>query len=291
MYRGVFTALVTPFRKDRSIDEVLLRKLVDRQIEAGVDGLVPMGTTGESPTLSHNEHIEIVRSTVDQAGGRVPVIAGAGSNSTQEAVDLTKRAKDAGADAALHVSPYYNKPTPEGIFLHYRTIAEEGRLPVIIYNIPGRTGINIDNATMLRLTEIENIAGVKDATGNLPQLMELMARKPPDFCVLSGDDNMTLPIVALGGDGIISVASNLIPGQMKEFIQAALKPNLGKARSIHFRLLPLFKVLFIETNPIPVKTAMAMSGLIEEIFRLPMCPMLTENRSTLKAVLAESKLL
>ena len=287
MFAGVYTALVTPFQSDGSVDQDSLRKLVDFQIQSGVAGLVPMGTTGESPTLSHEEHIDIVRIVVEQAANRVPVIAGAGSNSTIEAIDLSRRSRELGVTATLQVSPYYNKPTQQGLFEHFTKIADEVDLPIIVYNIPGRCGVNIANETMLRLAEHKNIVGVKEATGNLPQAMEFISLKPKDFVVLSGDDNMTFPLVALGGNGVISVASNLLPKEMADFVGQALEGNLAEARRKHFDLLPLFKGLFVETNPIPIKAAMSMKGLIKEVYRLPMCPMQRENREGLKSLLEE----
>lgn len=291
MFKGVYTALVTPFRNNGSVDESGLRKLVDVQIEAGVAGLVPMGTTGESPTLSHDEHIEIIRLVVEQTANRVPVIAGAGSNSTAEAINLTKKSRDLGVAATLQVAPYYNKPTQPGLYEHYTKIAEEVDLPLIVYNIPGRCGVNISNDTMLRLTKHKNIVGVKEATGNLPQAMEFLSRKPDNFNVLSGDDNMTFPLIALGGNGVISVASNLIPKQMSDFVGQALAGNIAEAREKHYELLPLFKGLFVETNPIPVKAAMSMKGLIREVYRLPMCPMQQTNREMLEKLLKSLGLL
>ncbi len=287
MFAGVYTALVTPFQSDGSVDQDSLRKLVDFQIENGIAGLVPMGTTGESPTLSHEEHIDIVRIVVEQAASRVPVIAGAGSNSTVEAIALSRRSKELGVAATLQVSPYYNKPTQQGLFEHFTKIADEVDLPIIVYNIPGRCGVNIANETMLRLAKHKNIVGVKEATGNLPQAMEFISRKPKDFVVLSGDDNMTFPLVALGGSGVISVASNLLPKEMADFVGQALEGNFKEARRKHFDLLPLFKALFVETNPIPIKAAMSMKGLIKETYRLPMCPMQRENREGLKSLLKE----
>ena len=291
MFEGIYTALVTPFQNNGSVDESGLRKLVDFQIEGGVAGLVPMGTTGESPTLSHDEHVEIIRLVVEQTANRVPVIAGAGSNSTAEAINLTKKSRDLGVAATLQVAPYYNKPTQTGLYEHFSKIAEEVNLPLIVYNIPGRCSVNINNDTMLRLTKHKNIVGVKEATGNLPQAMEFLSRKPDNFNVLSGDDNMTFPLIALGGNGVISVASNLIPKQMSDFVGQALAGNIAEAREKHYELLPLFKGLFVETNPIPVKAAMSMKGLIREVYRLPMCPMQQTNREMLEKLLKSLGLL
>ncbi len=291
MFEGVYTALVTPFLDDGSVDEPALRQLVDRQISEGVQGLVPMGTTGESPTLSHDEHVEVVRLVIEQCKGRVPVIAGAGSNSTKEAVGLSRKVRDLGATALLHVAPYYNKPTQEGLYLHYSRIADDVDLPCIVYNIPGRTGRNIENDTMLRLARHPNIVAVKDATGDLDQTMDLIARKPDSFVVLSGDDNKSLPLIALGGKGVISVVSNLIPRRLSEFIKLAVGGRMDAARKEHYALLPLFRALFIETNPIPVKAAMALKGLLKETYRLPMCPMAPGNREVLVRVLKELNVL
>jgi 4-hydroxy-tetrahydrodipicolinate synthase len=291
MFKGVFTALVTPFAKEEKIDEKALRRLIHRQIEAGVQGLVPVGTTGESPTLTFDEHCRVIRIVVDETRGRVPVIAGAGSNSTAEALELTAFAKSAGAAASLQVAPYYNKPTEDGFFRHFTAIADKVDLPLIVYNIPGRTGKNIENSVLLELAKHRNIVGVKEASGNIAQVMDIIQAKPKDFAVLSGDDNLTLPIMALGGDGVVSVASNLIPKSMAELTGQALAGKWDEARALHYSLLPLFKAIFIETNPIPIKAALAMKGLIEETYRLPMCPLKPANREKLKKTLEELKLL
>ncbi len=291
MYEGVFTALVTPFTEEGKIDEQALRRLVDFQIEEGIDGLVPVGTTGESPTLGAEETEAVIRITVEQARGRVPVIAGAGSNSTDKAIHLTAAAKKLGAAASLQVAPYYNKPTAEGFYRHFTAIADAVDLPMVVYNIPGRTGKNIENSTMLRLAGHRNIVAVKEASGDVSQMMNLISQKPAAFAVLSGDDNLAFPLIALGGKGVISVASNLVPGRMKEMVSAALQGKWDKARELHYKLLPLFKAIFIETNPIPIKAALAMKGLMKEVYRLPMCPLAEENRKTLAGVLRELKIL
>jgi 4-hydroxy-tetrahydrodipicolinate synthase len=291
MFQGVFTALVTPFTKTGEIDEAALRRLVDFQIEQGVRGLVPMGTTGESPTVSHEEHNRIIDIVIDQANARVPVIAGAGSNSTEEAIRLTRHAKEAGATATLQVAPYYNKPTQEGFYRHFMSIADTVDLPLIVYNIPGRSGKNIENSTMLRLAGHKNIVSVKEASGDISQIMDLIMRKPKDFSLLSGDDNLVFPIMALGGDGVISVASNLVPDRMTAFVEHALQGRWEQARTAHYALLPLFKVIFIETNPIPIKAALAMKGMLEETYRLPMCPMEPANKEKLQAVIDQLGLL
>ncbi|MFP4067852.1 MAG: 4-hydroxy-tetrahydrodipicolinate synthase [Spirochaetaceae bacterium] len=270
MFQGVYTAMITPFNQDESLDEGALRALTDFQIEQGISGLVPMGTTGESPTVTHEENLEAVRIVVDQARGRVPVIAGTGSNSTQEAVNMTVRARDIGATASLQVAPYYNKPSQEGFYRHFTTIADKSDLPVLVYNIPGRTGKNIENDTMLRMAEHPKIVGVKEASGSMPQVMDLIARKPQDFVLLSGDDNLALPIIALGGVGIVSVASNLFPKEMQVFSGKATSGDLRGAQEDHYRLLPFFKALFADTNPIPIKYAMARTGHCREVYRLPL---------------------
>ncbi len=270
MLQGVYTAMITPFNDDESIDEGALRALVDFQIEKGISGLVPMGTTGESPTVDHQENLEVVRIVVEQAAGRVPVIAGTGSNSTREAVDMTVRARDLGATATLQVAPYYNKPNQEGFYRHFTTVAEKAELPVLVYNIPGRTGKNIENDAMLRMAEHPKIIGVKEASASMPQVMDLAARKPADFVILAGDDNLALPIMALGGVGIVSVASNRFPAEVQEFAAKAISGDLAGARKDHYRMLPFFKALFADTNPIPIKYAMARGGYCKEVYRLPL---------------------
>ncbi|MBA7475314.1 MAG: 4-hydroxy-tetrahydrodipicolinate synthase [Spirochaeta sp.] len=288
MFEGVFTAIVTPFTENgEKIDEQALRRLVDFQIENGVNGLVPVGTTGESPTLSHEEDRDVIRIVVDQAAARVPVIAGSGSNCTSTAIELTRRAKEVGATASLQVAPYYNKPTQEGFYRHFTAIADAVDLPIIVYNIPGRSGKNIENSTMLKLAAHKNIVAVKEASGDIGQMMDLIAQKPDDFVVLSGDDNLVFPLMALGGKGVISVAANLVPRRMSDFVGAALKGDWDRARELHYQLLPLFKAIFIETNPIPIKAALAWQGMVKETYRLPMCPLLPASREAFKAVLKE----
>lgn len=291
MFEGVFTALITPFAKDGKLDEQALRKLVDFQIEQGIDGLVPVGTTGESPTLSPEETERVIRIVVEQTGGRVPVIAGTGSNCTDKAIHMTEKAKQIGATASLQVAPYYNKPTGEGFFRHFSAIADAVDLPMVVYNIPGRAGKNIDNPVMLKLAQHKNIVAVKEASGNISQMMDLIANKPKDFNVLSGDDNLTYPLMALGGKGVISVASNAVPDRMKDLTHTALKGDWDRARKLHYELLPLFKAIFLETNPIPIKATMALMGYVEEVYRLPMCPMSAENRKALIEVLKQLKIL
>jgi len=288
---GVYTALVTPMASDGKLDEKALRRLVDFQVEGGVQGLVPVGTTGESPTLDGEECKRVIRVVVEQARGRVPVIAGAGSNSTAEAIEYARDAKEVGADATLQVTPYYNKPTNAGILAHFRAVADAVNLPLVVYNIAGRTGKNIDNPTMLELAGHRNITAVKEASGDIAQIMDLIARKPADFTVLSGDDNLVFPIMALGGAGVISVASNIVPDRMAKLVGSALKGDWDTARKLHYELLPLFRGIFLETNPIPIKAAMAMKGMMAEAYRLPLCPMAPKNREALEATLRELRIL
>lgn len=287
MFQGAYTALVTPFAKNGAIDEDALRKLVNFQIEEGIAGIVPMGTTGESPTVTHDENIDVIRIVVEEAKGRVPIIAGTGSNSTSEAIDMTRRAKEIGADATLQVSPYYNKPNQEGLFRHFAQVADEGGLPVIVYNIPGRTGKNIEVETMIRLANHPGIVAVKEAAGSLPQFMDTIAGVPDSFDVLSGDDNFALPVTLVGARGVISVASNLIPGRMQRMIEAALAGKNDEAVTEHYRLLPFFKALFFDTNPIPIKYAMAKAGHLTESYRLPLTPLSPELKKRVDAILAD----
>lgn len=286
-FQGTATALVTPFLSDGSVDEKALRRLVDFQIREGIDMLVPCGTTGEGATLDQKETERVVAIVLEQAAGRVPVIVGAGSNSTAKAIQQTKQARKAGADAVLSVGPYYNKPTQQGFYDHFNAIAESESIPIIVYNVPGRTGSNIEAKTMLRLAEVPNIVAVKEASGNLGQIMDILRDRPADFRVLSGDDAIALAVVAMGGDGVISVVSNETPGMMRELIDAALDGDYEKARRLHYRLLPLMNANFIESNPIPVKAAMAMMGLLEENYRLPLVPISAANREKLRKVADE----
>lgn len=285
MLEGVFTALVTPFDAHNGVDRASLKKLVDFQIKEGISGLVPMGTTGESPTVTIEENMDVVEMVVKAADGKVPVIAGTGSNCTDEAIRMTKMAKAMGADYSLQVNPYYNKPTQEGLYRHFMTIADAVDLPMVLYNIQGRTGVNLETPTLLRLASHPNIVAVKEASGSLPQMMDVIRSKPKDFAVLSGDDNLALPLTLMGGNGVISVASNIIPKWMEEMIAAARKGNADKAKTIHYELLPLFKAMFLETNPIPVKSCLAMMGLLEENYRLPLCPPADESREALRVML------
>lgn len=285
MFEGVMVAVVTPFSGGR-IDEPAFRRLINHMIDNGVNGIVPCGTTGEATTMSHDEHMAVIRMTVEEVAGRVHVVAGTGSNSTAEAVSLTRHAKEVGADGALMVSPYYNKPTQEGIYLHFKTVAEAAEgLPIIVYNIPGRTASNILPETMARLAGIENIVGVKEATGDLNQMARTIELCGPDFDVVSGDDGLTLPLLAIGGKGVISVAGQLVPKEMSEMYQAFKAGNWDESRRIFYRLLPLFRAMFLDNNPISVKTALGLMGWITPELRLPLCEMSPENKAKLTEVL------
>ena len=287
--RGCATALVTPFTSDGAVDVERLRALIEYQIAGGIRLLVPCGTTGESATMSDEEDQLVIKTTVEVANGRAKVIAGTGSNSTAAAIQYSQTARDLGVDAVLSVAPYYNKPTQEGLYAHFRAIAESvSDLPVVIYNVPGRTSSTIAAETTVRLAhEVENIVAVKEASGSLPLIMEILRSRPDGFRVISGDDSFTLAIIALGGDGLISVASNEIPGLMNQLVDLSLAGNWDEARSLHYRLLPLLEANFIESSPGPVKAAMAMMGLIEENFRLPLVPVQEKSRVRLREVLRE----
>jgi 4-hydroxy-tetrahydrodipicolinate synthase len=286
-FQGSFVALVTPFRAGQ-VDEAKLRELVEFHVTNGTDGLIPCGTTGESPTLSHDEHKRVVEVVIDAARQRVPVIAGTGSNSTSEAIDLTKHAERAGASGALVVNPYYNKPTQEGLYRHFRAVAESTAIPIITYNIQGRTAVNVETATMARLArDCKNIVGVKEASGSLDQMSQVIAACGPSFSVLSGDDNITLPLMAIGGHGVVSVIANIVPRETADLVHAALEGDFKRARDLHYRLFPLARAAFLETNPIPIKEAMAMAGMLEPEFRLPMCRMSDANRETLRGILRQ----
>ena len=289
MFTGAMTALVTPFR-DGEVDARALEALVEAQIAGGIDALVPCGSTGEAATLTHEEHLAVVRAVVRVARGRVPVIAGTGSNSTAEAIRLTRGAEEAGADAALLISPYYNKPTQDGIYRHYAAVADATGLPLILYNIPGRTGSNITPDTIARLARLPNIAGVKEASGNLAQVLEIIDESGADFGIYSGDDILTLPIMAAGGHGVIAVGANLMPRAYVELTDALLAGDLERARMQNHRLLPLMMALTLEVNPIPVKTALAMMGQCADEFRLPLTPMSPGARVRLEDVLREYEL-
>src|SRR3984893_8813827 len=290
--RGCGTALVTPFRADGAIDETALRNLVTWQVESGVDFLVPCGTTGETPTLSHDEWLQVIDITIEAAAGRVPIVAGATSNSTLDAVNKAKEVgARSGVNGVLTASPYYNKPTQEGKYRHFRAVAEAVDKPIILYNVPGRTGANIEPGTLARLAEVPNIAGVKEASGNINQMAEVCNVVPEHFAVLSGDDAVTLPLIALGGVGIISVASNEVPREMAEMTRAALSNDWETARRIHREFLPLMQDNFVESNPLPVKAVLAMMGKIEEVYRLPMLPMRRDTRSKLQKIAADAGLI
>lgn len=291
--RGCATALVTPFTHDGSVDKQRLLDLIEYQITNGVRLLVACGTTGESATMSEDEDDFVIRTTIEAAAGRAKVIAGTGSNSTAAAIDYSKRAHAAGVDAVLVVAPYYNKPTQEGLYVHFRTVAESvGTLPVVIYNVPGRTSSNISAETTLRLAgDVENIVGIKEASGNLSQIMEILRSRPDNFNVISGDDALTLALIALGGDGLISVAANEAPGDLSRMVDLALAGQWDQARALHYRLLPLMDVNFIESSPGPVKAALAMMGIIEENFRLPLVPVQAQTRAKVREVLISLGLL
>jgi len=287
--RGCGTALVTPFKSDTSVDEEALRALVAWQVESGIDFLVPCGTTGETPTLSHDEWLRVIDVTVEVASGRVPIVAGATSNSTRDAVEKAKEASSRpGVDAILTASPYYNKPTQEGQYRHFKSIAESIDKPIILYNVPGRTAANIEPSTLARLAEVPNIVGVKEASGNISQVADVIHAVPQHFLVLSGDDALTLPVISLGGIGVISVASNEIPHEMAEMTRAALNNDWDTARRLHHKYLPLMQANFIESNPLPVKAVLSMMGKLEEVYRLPLLPMRRDTRSRLQKIATES---
>jgi 4-hydroxy-tetrahydrodipicolinate synthase len=286
MFKGVLTALITPFRNDK-VDEAALRDLIEQQIGAGIAGLVPCGSTGESATLSVEEHHQVIDIVISAAAGRVPVLAGTGSNNTREAVGFTQHAKDAGAAGALLLSPYYNKPTQQGLVEHFLAIADETQFPLVLYNIPGRTASNVAPETIARLSEHEFIVGVKEACGDIDQIAQVIANCPDDFAVLSGDDSFFLPVLALGGKGSIAVTSNIAPKAMLELYESWQSGDVTRAREIHYELLPLFNVLFCETNPIPVKAALALLGTIADDIRLPLTQITQPNRDRLQAVLKE----
>jgi len=291
-FKGVATALVTPMHAaDGTVDEQALRVLVDFQISNGVNGLVPCGTTGESATLNHAEHHHVMDVVVDQAAGRVPVIVGAGSNSTHEAISLTQHARAIGANAVLSIAPYYNKPTQEGFYQHYKAIVEAVDIPIFVYNVPGRTGSNINAETTLRIAELPGIAGIKEASGNMGQVMEILRHRRTNFSVLSGDDALTLPMIALGADGAISVVANETPRLFSSMVKLCLEGNFAEARAIHEELLQLMNLNFIESNPIPVKGALAIMGMIEEAYRLPLTPMSSDHRFAVRRALEELHLM
>ena len=291
MFTGCGTALVTPFQRDLSLDEVALRKLVRRQIDAGISFLVPCGTTGENPTLTRAEHLRIVEITLEEAKGKVPVLAGAGGYNTQEVIELAREVEHAGADGILSVTPYYNKPTQEGIYQHFKAIASAIRIPMVLYSVQGRTGVNIEPATLARLAQIDNIVAVKEASGNIAQMANVIQQVPDTFTVLSGDDSITLPLMALGGRGVISVASNEIPAELTALAKLCLTGDFAGARAVQRKFLPLREIKFVESNPIPVKAALGLMGLLDPVFRLPMCPPKPENLSKIEKVLESLGLL
>jgi 4-hydroxy-tetrahydrodipicolinate synthase len=290
-FTGVGTALVTPFTKGGKLDEAAVRRLGRRQIDAGVHFLAPCGTTGENPTLSDADRLRVVEILVDEAGGKTPILAGAGGYNTDEVIHLAGDMQQRGASGLLSVTPYYNKPTQEGLYQHYKALAESTRLPIIVYNVPGRTGVNVEVSTLVRLSGLPNIAGVKEASGNVTQMCEICRAVPDDFIVLSGDDALTLPLMAVGGRGIVSVASNEIPAEMVQMVEAAERNDFAAARAVHARILPLMQINFVESNPVPVKAAMAAMGLLEEIYRLPMTSPQPQSRDKINKVLRDLGLL
>ena len=289
--RGCGTAIVTPFLADGSLDEKALRALVAWQIESGIDFLVPCGTTGESPTLTRAEHLRVIEIAIEEAQGKVPVLGGAGGYNTQEVIELARELERLGADGILSVTPYYNKPTQEGIYQHYKAIAEAIGIPIVVYSVQGRTGINVEPATLARLARIDNIVGVKEASGNVAQIATILNEVPPAFNVLSGDDAVTIPVIALGGRGVISTVGNEIPGQMSRLAQACLRGDFETARAIQRRYLPLMNVNFVESNPIPVKAAMGLMGLLDPVYRLPLVPPSAASLAKIGKVLEATGLL
>ena len=290
-FTGVGTAVVTPFTRTGALDEAAVRRLGRRQIDAGIHFLCPCGTTGENPTLSDAERLRIVEILVDEASGQVPILAGAGGYDTKEVIHLAKEMEKRGASGFLSVTPYYNKPTQEGLYQHYKAIADSTSLPIVVYNVPGRTGVNVEVPTLVRMAQIPNIVAVKEASGNVSQMCEICRAVPGDFIVLSGDDALTLPLMAVGGRGIISVAANEIPAEMVQMVEAAERNDFRAARAVHARIVALMLVNFVESNPVPVKAAMAAMGLLEENYRLPMCPPKPESREKIHNVLKELNLL
>ncbi|MEA1964988.1 MAG: 4-hydroxy-tetrahydrodipicolinate synthase [Candidatus Aerophobetes bacterium] len=289
MFKGCFVAIVTPFKKGE-IDEEAIRRVIQFCLEKGVDGIVPCGTTGESPTLSSEEHKRVIEITIDEVKGRVPVIAGTGSNNTKEAEELTEFAKKAGADGALIITPYYNKPTQNCLEAHYRKLDAIG-VPIVIYNVPSRTGVNISPATVAKLSRLNNIIGIKEASGSMDQISSIIAASDPNFFILSGNDSQTLPILSLGGMGVISVVANIIPEETAKMISLYLKGDIDKARKLHYKIYPLCEAMFIETNPLPIKTAMAKMGMIQKEWRLPLGEMREENEVKVEKALHEYGLL
>ncbi len=288
-FEGCITAIVTPFDSKLRVDYAGLMKNVNFQIANGVSGITPLGTTGEAPTINVEERTKIIKTIIDEVNGKVPVIPGTGSNSTSHTIEMTKEAQDLGADAVLIMTPYYNKPSQEGIFRHFEAISSATDIPIIVYNIAGRTGVNIETTTMLKISGLENVVGVKEASGNVGQMMDVIDQLPKEFTVLSGDDNLTLPLISLGGRGAISVVSNLLPRRTSQMVSAAMKGNLEEATRLHYELLPLFKGAFIDANPIPIKTAMRLSGMPSGGFRLPLCELSDQKEEKLRAILVKYK--
>jgi 4-hydroxy-tetrahydrodipicolinate synthase len=291
VFTGCGTALVTPFRQDQTLDEDRLRALVRRQIDGGIDFLVPCGTTGESPTLTHREHLRVVEIALEEANNKTPVLAGAGGYNTAEVIHLAKELKAMGANGLLSVTPYYNKPTQEGLYQHYKAIASAVSLPIVVYSVQGRTGVNVEPSTLKRLAAIDNIVGVKEASGNIAQQAAVLQAVPDRFAVLSGDDAITLPLIALGGRGLISVVANEIPGETKQLVQTALDGDFAKARHLQRQFFPLMEVNFVESNPIPVKYAMSRMGLLEPVWRLPLVPPSEASRAKIDVVLSSLHLM
>ena len=285
LFQGCGTAMVTPFQKDGSLDEPTLRSLVKRQVNEGINFLVPCGTSGESPTLTREEHLRVVEITLEETNGRVRVLAGAGGYNTAEVIELAQDLKAMRVDGLLSVTPYYNKPTQEGLYQHYKAIASAVKIPIVVYSVQGRTGVNVEPATLRRLSEIDYIVGVKEASGNISQMAAIVQQVPPSFAVLSGDDAITIPLVALGGHGLVSVISNELPGEITAMVQRALANDFAAARALQRRYFPLMEVNFVESNPIPVKAAMALMGLLEPVWRLPLCPPNPANQAKIEKVL------
>jgi 4-hydroxy-tetrahydrodipicolinate synthase len=289
-FTGCGTALVTPFTRSGAVDEAAVRRLARRQVDSGIHFLVPCGTTGENPTLTRSEHRRVAELVVEEVNGHVPVLAGAGGYNTQEVIELAAEMQQIGADGLLSVTPYYNKPTPEGLYQHFRAVAENTRLPIIVYNVPGRTGCNVDPVTLARLSTIPNVVGVKEASGNMSQICEICQQLPDSFIVLSGDDAMTVPAMAVGAKGVISVVSNEVPDEMSKMVEAAERDDFARARAIHQRLMPLMQINFVESNPQPVKAAMAAMGLLEEVYRLPVVAPRAESKEKILRVLRDMQL-
>jgi 4-hydroxy-tetrahydrodipicolinate synthase len=289
-FTGCGTALVTPFTRSGAVDEAAVRRLARRQVDSGIHFLVPCGTTGENPTLTRSEHRRVAELVVEEVNGHVPVLAGAGGYNTQEVIELAAEMQQIGADGLLSVTPYYNKPTPEGLYQHFRAVAENTRLPIIVYNVPGRTGCNVDPVTLARLATIPNVVGVKEASGNMSQICEICQQLPDSFIVLSGDDAMTVPAMAVGAKGVISVVSNEVPDEMSKMVEAAERDDFARARAIHQRLMPLMQINFVESNPQPVKAAMAAMGLLEEVYRLPVVAPRAESKEKILRVLRDMQL-